>query len=255
MKLKIALGVFLVILIAIICVLGYALYIAFNYNQIADDIKAQITDAAELIGTQNGQAVGTAIGTYHGITQGWAEGAEDGKQAGLSAADTTAEIKGKITPVGKLEVVKISTNNYNVMQQQGGNYVELQKIPADITYTVDLEQVEISLSGTELTVLIPEPEVDVASDPSEMEVIATEEYSTFASIFNGTSEEGITASVNSWNEEQKEMMSKFEDPESVMYQNAEKLAKQHVEELIHNIRVNDEDVTVTVAFKTSEEGA
>lgn len=85
-----------------------------------------------------------------------------------------------------------------------------------------------------------------------MEVVAKEE---FKKVFDGKSEDGITAEVNTWNKKQQKIEEKFADPSSETYQNAEKLAKKHVEELVKNIRINDGAGTPTVDFKREREGA
>ena len=241
--------------LALIAVGVVSFLLSDTYYKSAKTVNDNIEEAAGIIGSQNGQLVGMVNGTYEGITQGWAQGASDGKVAGLRAEDTTAEIKGKITSIGKLDILHISENHYIVHKYGGeGNeikeesddvkYAELQRAYADIIYWVDLSKVVVELKAEQLIVQIPLPEVDIAVDSSRTETIETYE----APLFNGKTEDGITAAINSREQIQKELEEQFNNPDRGEYKNAKDLAKTHVEQLVQSIRINSEAVTVNVIY-------
>lgn len=157
-------------------------------------LQGHIVAIGENVGEASGTLVGTVVGSWNGITEGIGRGAEDGTAAGLSAKDTEVNpnLFDSIQEVGKLEVLVAGVRLTN-FSSIGETYKALYAAKGDAVFSVDLTQAEITSSETEVSILIPEPELELYLDESSTEKLAeTQNFSWTV----GT-KDGITAYLNS----------------------------------------------------------
>lgn len=154
-KLKLAIW-----LIIPLCALLFAAVFTGKIHHSAGEIGAAA-------GQRAGSAVGWAIGSADGIINGTKAGREAGKEAGLSAEDTTVDIKGGITAIGKLEVLAANVSMKNHMEV-GESYKLFEIINGDIVFTVDFSNAKISFSrdGKTAYITLPEHEIYVNEEKS-----------------------------------------------------------------------------------------
>lgn len=140
------------------------------------------------VGMIEGKAVGLVTGSYKGFTEGDAKGKEDA----LSAEDITAHVADRMNEVGNLEVLVAGIRLKNV-HSVGDKYKALYLIAGDAVFTVDIAKVKVSASSDgELLVVIPKPEMQLYIDERKTERLANSQKA----IFNGSSEDGFTAYIN-----------------------------------------------------------
>lgn len=151
--------IIILILAIMVCLL---IYIHHNAAEIGNNV-----------GTATGKIVGNAIGSFDGVTEGVPQGIADGEAAGLSAVDTTADIKGTMERIGKLEVLIAGVTLENI-NQIGEAYKGLYLIDGDAVFTVDLNDAEISYGsdGSDIYIWIPEPELTLYLDVSNTQKLA-----------------------------------------------------------------------------------
>jgi len=157
-------------------------------------IRTRAVAVGSNVGEVNGRIVGTAIGSFNGITQGIEEGIDAGTQAGLSAVDTSADVKGTMESIGRLEVLAagVTLKNINTI---GEAYKGLYVISGDAIFTVDLGNAEISFSqdGKDVYIWIPEPTLELFLDQSSTRKLAeTQHFSLSVSA-----QDGLIAYLNS----------------------------------------------------------
>ena len=112
--------------------------------------------AGENIGTKAGKMAGMAAGSFDGITSGLKEGYKDGKAQGLSAEDTKAVVANEMTSIGRLDVL-VAESQFVDKFSEGNDYKALFVYKAQATFSVNLEQAEISVNGDDLKIIIPRP--------------------------------------------------------------------------------------------------
>jgi hypothetical protein len=179
------------------------------------------------VGEINGNIVGTAIGSYRGITEGVEKGTEAGENAGLSAEDTTADVKGTMESIGKLEVLAADVTLKNI-NKIGDTYEGLYMISGNAVFTVDLNNADISYSkdGSSVYIWIPSPEMELYLDQNSTEKLA--EKQKFSLSVNA--KDGLKAYLNSMTQtvdNVKDMMSNYES----LMTAAKESAKTQVEQL------------------------
>lgn len=195
------------------------------------------------IGEINGKIVGTAIGSVRGITIGIREGAEAGANAGLSADDTTADIKGTMDSIGKLEVLEAGVTLKNI-NKIGDSYKGLYLISGDAVFTVDLNTAEISYSqdGKDVYILIPAPELELYLDQNSTEKLAeTQNFSLTVSA-----KDGLVAYLNSMTQIVENVKDSMANYDSLM-STAKESAKNQIEQFTATIC--DDSQSVHVEFK------
>ena len=179
------------------------------------------------VGEINGKIVGTAIGSVRGISEGVEKGSADGENAGLSAEDTTADVKGTMESIGKLEVLAADVTLKNI-NKIGNAYKGLYLINGDAVFTVDLNNAEISYSkeGTDVYIWIPSPEMELYLDQNSTQKLA--ETQKFDLSVNA--EDGLNAYLNSMTQTVENVKETMTNYESLM-EFAKESAKTQVEQL------------------------
>lgn len=183
------------------------------------------------VGKANGTIVGTAIGSARGITKGTQEGRAAGEQAGLSAEDTTADIKGGMEEMGRLEVLvaEVILKNLNKV---GNAYTGLFLISGDAVFTVDMAAAEIirSQDGSKVSITIPKPELNLYPDMENTKKLA--EYQKVS--LTVSAEDGLIEYLNSLTktvEKVRETMSNYD----TLYTEATEAAETQVQQLVKSI--------------------
>lgn len=197
----------------------------------------------EEIGNLNGQLVGTAIGSAKGVTEGVASGITAGEEAGLSAVDTTADIKGTIESMGKLEVLVAGVTLQN-LNEIGDAYKGLYIANGDAVFTVDLNEAEISFSqdDKDVYITIPAPEFELYLDQNSTEKLF--EIQNFS--FTVDAEDGINSYLNTMTKTVEKAKETIVNYDSLMT-TATESAKQQVEQLAST--VCGEEHVVHVQFR------
>jgi len=230
---KAPLNALLIICFAVVlCVLAFIIHFRLTASSIGSNI-----------GQELGSAVGIAIGSFEGETKGRREGTEQGKTEGLSAKNTAVEIANKLKQVEKLEVLVAGVKFDNAREiGKTEDYAALYLIEGTAIYFVDLSQAEITQSGDELIVLIPQPEVDPVIDERKVTRLAVYQRHSFT----GKAEDGFDMYGNSMNELRKKAKEELgKDP--ALMDAARASALKQVEDLAKAVSTTAQ--TVTVDFK------
>ncbi len=206
-------------------------------------VNSFATSVGSGVGKASGAVVGAAVGSANGIKDGVTEGIAAGEEEGLSAEDTTVELGQSIRSVGKLEVLAAGVTLENI-NKIGKAYMGLYVIQGDAVFTVDLSDTSIVYSddGTTISVLIPEPEIELYLDQSSTEKLA--EVQNFS--LTVSAEDGLREYLNSMAKTKgktEEYLSNYSD----LMQIAEDAAISQVRQLAS--RVNTGNRSVTVKFK------
>lgn len=220
-------GTYIIPCVFIACVLIYVIILRVN---------------AESIGTTFGQSTGSQVGKFVGSFEAltdYREAYAEGKEQGLSAEDTTAEVANKIKEVERLEVL-VASVKLNDIHTVGDDYAALYLLKGDAVFAVDLSKAEITEESDGLHILLPQLEMDLIVDQSKIEKVA--EYQKL--LFNGSSEDGFDAYLNSMAkivEESKETLVNYDS----LKKTAEETAIKQVEQLANSVAVEKRDVIVT----------
>ena len=130
-----------------------------------------------------------AIGSFKGLT----EGLEQGKRDALEHPEVEAVIATRVTELGRLEVLiaSVSLKNEHSVRDK---YHALYQMKANAVFTVDLQQAVIGKNAAgELTVQLPQPELDLYYDESSTKKLAEDK----PLLFDGKAEDGYDAYLNS----------------------------------------------------------
>lgn len=220
-------GTYIIPCVFIACVLIYVIVLRVN---------------AESMGTTFGQSTGSQVGKFVGSFEAltdYREAYAEGKEQGLSAEDTTAEVANKIKEVERLEVL-VASVKLNDIHTVGDDYAALYLLKGDAVFAVDLSKAEITEESDGLHILLPQLEMDLIVDQSKIEKVA--EYQKL--LFNGSSEDGFDAYLNSMEkivEESKETLVNYDS----LKKTAEETAIKQVEQLANSVAVEKRDVIVT----------
>lgn len=220
-------GTYIIPCVFIACVLIYVIILRVN---------------AESMGTTFGQSTGSQVGKFVGSFEAltdYREAYAEGKEQGLSAEDTTAEVANKIKEVERLEVL-VASVKLNDIHTVGDDYAALYLLKGDAVFAVDLSKSEITEESDGLHIILPPLEMDLIVDQSKIEKVA--EYQKL--LFNGSSEDGFDAYLNSMAkivEESKETLVNYDS----LKRTAEETAIKQVEQLANSVAVEKRDVIVT----------
>lgn len=221
--------------IAIVTILVLILFFIPAYN-----ISQSVGNA---FGTSVGEAVGTAIGSYNGLTQDYWVGLNEGKGQGLSADDTeVTDITSIIQETEKLQVL-VARVTLDVSHEVGDKYAAIYLLRGEAIFTVDLSGAQIDNDLN--IVMIPQPEVHLDFDESEVEKIA--EWQT--KFFDSSTKDGYTAYMNSI-EQSKENATEFIANYDELIAQAQGAAKKQVQMLVMNMTGK----SVSVLFSTGGQG-
>lgn len=219
-------GRYIIPCVVIACILFYAIILRVK---------------AESIGTMYGQSAGSKVGKFVGSFDAFTDYREayaEGKEQGFSAEDTVAEVAYKMKEVEKLDVL-VASVKLNNMHTIGDDYAALYLLKGDAVFTVDLGKAEISEETDGIHIVLPPLEMDLIVDQSKIEKVA--EYQK--QIFNGSSEDGFDAHINSMKkivEESKESLVNYDS----LMKTAEETAKKQVTQLANAVAINKRYVTV-----------
>lgn len=119
------------------------------------------------------------------------KGYDAGKKEGLSAKDTEQQMKNAIEDMGKLEVL-VANVKIPEYHSVGQKFAAMYLFRGSAVFTVDLSKTSIIDNNSDIQVLIPKPTAEVKIDHKETERIKSKS----ALIFNGSTEEGIEAYLN-----------------------------------------------------------
>ena len=226
-KMKIPEYIFLAI--AASCVILFSIYLVPAANS-----------AKELgtgVGGTAGKVVGTAVGTYDAFIGGegdyW-QGRENGKAEGLSAKDTEAKLNSIIVGTGKLQVLVVGLT-LDDMHGDSDKYKALYILTGEAIYTVDLGAAQIDVEHQ--VIRVPRPEGRLIIDESRTEKLAEYQKKGFLSIGDGSTEEGITAYINSIAQLKKEGEEKIRTDPNLL-ERAKTAAVNQIGELTRQITGN-----------------
>ena len=167
---------------------------------------------------------GTVVGTLSGISD-IPETYNNGKYDGLSAEDTTASISNEISNIGKLEVLEAGVTIEN-FHKYSDKYASLSIGKGKAIFTIDLANAKISCNDKVISIHLLEPDVSLYINETETKKLAEwQEHS-----WTGTTTDGYTAYLNSWNNSKKEIKDSIADYESLMDE-----AKEQAETTVTNL--------------------
>ena len=197
------------------------------------------------LGTESGQIIGTAIGSVDGVTNGIKEGSESGSKEGRSAKDTTIEIANEIESnvkdLGELEILAANAE-LTTYHSVGNTYGALFLARANITFTIDLNDVSVTYKDNKISISIPEPTPHITIDPSEIDVIAEWQKK----FFNGTDSQGYEAALNSYREIKEKSIEEIAN-----YNELLKIASDSAKEQIRSIANATKGENSTVEIEIS----
>lgn len=218
-------GGLIIVFVALLCGVVIMLYIHQNMVAICGT-------AARTAGT----LVGRATGSFEGMTAG----IEDGKNAGLSAEDTTTTIANRIREMNNLEVLiaSVSLTNFHSV---GEDYASLYQTNAEVVFTVDMDQAQISNDEGVMKIVLPNPVCEIYTDYTSTEKLA--EYQKH--FYSGSVEAGVQEYLNSLvkgREVTRETLSNYDELEEA----AKESAVQQIEALENYASVSSTyDVNIT----------
>ena len=147
---------------------------------------------SNIVGNSSGAVVGTAVGSFHAITEDMPAAYNQGVEDGLSARDIRSEFQNEIREIGKLDVLACNaelTDKY----KEGNAYEGIFTFGADVIFSVDITQAIVSVEEGKIKILIPKPVGKINIDSTKTRI----EAEWKRPIFDGSTEEGITAYFNS----------------------------------------------------------
>lgn len=225
---KKVIGIMLCLLLAI--VLGFVV-----------NIRGKAKSIGNFLGESLGADVGRALGSFEALTN-YKEAYAEGKEEGLSAKDTTAEVVNKIQELNKLEVLVASVklnDVHSVGKEDNPDYAALYLLKGNAVFTVDLSKAEIQNGENEISILLPEPEMELIVDQREIKKVA--EYQKY--YFKGSAEDGFNAylaSMDKINEQSKNEVANYNE----LIKMARESAKKQVEQLVGTVSVSESNVKV-----------
>lgn len=171
------------------------------------------------------------------IFEAMIKGYDAGKNEGLSAKDTEQVMKNTIEEMGKLEVLvaNVKIPEYHSVAKK---YEAMYLFRGSAVFTVDLSKVDINVSDSKVLVLLPKPTAEVKIDNKETEKIK----SSSALFFNGSTEEGLEAYLNTLKAVDKvstDRISNF----SELNEMAKEASKSQLKEIIENISGSGKEIT------------
>ena len=189
--------------------------------------------AGEDIGTKAGKMAGIATGSFEGISSGLKEGYKDGKTQGLSAEDTKAVIANEMTSIGKLDVL-VAESQFVDEFSEGNDYKALFVYKAQVIFSVNLEEAEISVNGDDLKIIIPKPECEFTIDEDESEKLVDWQKH----FWSGNAEAGYIGYMNSMEQIKKKATSEMSNYDVLMEQ-AENSARKQLDILTKSITLTN----------------
>ena len=210
-----------------------------------------LTQIAENVGKttgeNTGQIVGWAVGSVEGAIDGVPVGYQDGKAAGLNADDTVAEIANKIEQnvcgLGQLDVLAANVD-LTTYHEVGKKYGALYLLRGSAVFSIDLSKAKITYNDRDgiISIVLPQPGVEVKIDPSETKRIAEWERK----YFNGTDSEGAQAYLNSFGAFSSKSVDTIENYQDLLSLASES-AKEQVKAFADAARGNT-NILVTVSM-------
>ena len=185
-----------------------------------------------------GTAVGTAVGTFQAVTEDMPAAYEQGVNDGLSAKDTRTEMQEKLQAVGKLDVLA-ATAQLTDFHEVGNKFAALYQLGADVIFSVDITKAKVLVGGNDLEIVLPKPEVEINIDSTKTRL---EDYWQNW-LFNGSTEQGINAYINSMKMIQGDAKKTLAEYQTLEAQ-AEESARRQVLLLAGFIAAPDVNITV-----------
>lgn len=198
-------------------------------------------ETGEKIGQVAGTSAGLAVGSYYGVTQGLEEGYDAGKIQGLSAEDINATIANEMTTIGKLNVLEAEDQMVDDYSQ-GKDYKALFVYKTKATFSVNLDEADITVENNEVEIILPQIEVDFVIDENESEkLIEWQKY-----FWSGSTEAGYLGYMNSM-KMIKNMAAKEMTNYDELMELAKESAKRQVEILVESVLVDKKRITIKFA--------
>ena len=179
------------------------------------------------------------VGDHNGenLVGAMTKGFDAGKNDGLSAKDTEQKVKSTVEEMGKLEVL-VANVKIPEYHSVGEKYAAMYLFRGSAVFTVDLSKANISVNDSQILVLIPKPTAEIKIDNTETEKIK----SRSALFFNGSSEEGLEAYLNTLkavDQISTDSISNFSELNDL----AKGAAKLQLKKIIENIAGSEKEIT------------
>lgn len=219
----------------ILCLL-LAIVLGFVLN-----IRGKAKSIGNFLGESLGTNAGKVMGSFDALTH-YKEAYAEGKEEGLSAKDTTAEVVSKIRELNRLEVLVASVklnDVHSVGKEDDPDYAALYLLKGNAVFTVDLSKAEIQNGENEISILLPEPEMELIVDQREIKKVA--EYQKH--YFKGSAEDGFDAylaSMDKIGEQSKNVVANYDE----LIKMVRESARKQVEQLVGTVRVSESNVKV-----------
>ena len=127
--------------------------------------------------------------------------------------------------------------------ENGKKYGALYLIRGSAVFTVDLNDVTVTYKEGLVSIVLPQPEVEIKIDPEETELLAEWQNK----FFNGTDSEGFEAYLNSFNAVKNVSEDQVADY-AELKEIASASAIKQVEEIANAVRGNN-NISVTVSVR------
>lgn len=180
-------------------------------------------------GRNFGSIVGTAVGSLHAVTEDMPAAYSQGVEDGLSATDIRASNENMLREVGKLDVLAANALLTDT-HKYGDTYAALYSFGADVIFSVDVSKAQVFASEDHVIVRVPSPVAVINIDSTKTRLEA--EWSRV--FFDGSTERGIDAYLNSMKEIQSDArtaLKEYDDLERKATLSAEKQIKMLYESI------------------------
>lgn len=177
---------------------------------------------SNILGKNFGNVVGSAVGSFQAVTVDMPEAYNQGKEDGLSAADTRTEIQNRLQEIGKLDVLAANATIHN-LNKVGDKYSALYEFGADVIFSVDLSKATVLTGDSSIEIKLPKPVMEMNIDSTRTKLLAAWQRGWFA----GTTEDGLTAYLNSFDQIQNNAPETLENYEWLM-ERAENSAREQI---------------------------
>ena len=197
---------------------------------------------SKIIGIQAGE---TLLTVFNNESSKLMDAYENGKRDGLSAKDTTAKLLADIisTENNKLEVLisSITLTDMHKSDKRFQKYQALYLFSAKVVFTVNMNEIEIiNDDNGKIFIMVPNPEAEIFIDNTKTKKLA--EMSN--QLFDGSTEDGYTAYLNSMVEIDKNSIESISNYEGLM-QMAQQSAISRIKKLAESICGYDVEFTIS----------
>jgi len=196
------------------------------------------------VATQYGADLGEKVGQVNGKYDGLKDGLTEGKHDGLNADDTTVFLSNYMQKTGNIQVLS-STVTFTAKTSIGEQMKSVKAFMANASYSVDLSKAQITNNGNSISIVLPEPELDLSVDSEKTTELFKKIHLNFTSDI-----EALNAYLKAYNDAETNIEENIVDYEDLKQQ-AHDSAIEQIEQFAGNL--TDSELVVTIAESGGEQ--